>query len=95
MIIVLSKKDDRSECKNYRPISLLSHVYKLFVTIIGDRIKNDLYSSFPPSQAAYQPGRTTTEQIFSLCQLIEKSIEFNEPIHLVFIDFPKHLTVLN
>ena len=89
MIIVLFKKDDRSECKNYRPISLLSHVYKLFMTIIGDRIKDDLYSSFPSSQAAYQPGRSTTEQIFSLCQLIEKSIEFNEPIHLVFIDFTK------
>ena len=89
MIIVLFKKDDRSECRNYRPISLLSHVYKLFMTIIGDRIKSDLYYSFPSSQAAYQPGRSTTEQIFSLCQLIEKSIEFNNPLHIVFIDFTK------
>ena len=33
LIVVLFKKDDRSECKNHRPISLLSHIYKLFMTI--------------------------------------------------------------
>ena len=47
LIVVLYKKDDRSECKNYRPISLLSHVYKLFMSIIGNRITNDLYASLP------------------------------------------------
>ena len=59
------------------------------MSIIGSRITNDLYSCFPSSQAAYQPGRGTTEQIFALGQLIEKSIEFNKPIHIVFIDFTK------
>ena len=49
LIVVLYKKDDRSECKNYRPISLLSHIYKLFMTIIGGRITNDLYSCLPDS----------------------------------------------
>ena len=89
LIVVLFKKDDRSECKNYRPISLLSHIYKLFMTIIRCRISDDLYSRFPDSQAAYQPNRGTTEQIFALSQLIEKSIEFNKPLHMVFIDFTK------
>ena len=89
LIVVLYKKDDRSECKNYRPISLLSHVYKLFMTIIGNRITDDLYSCFPESQAAYQPGRGTVEQIFALSQIIEKSIEFNKPLYIVFIDFTK------
>ena len=88
-IVVLYKKDDRSECKNYRPISLLSHVYKLFMTIIGNRITDDLYSCFPDSQAAYQPGRGTIEQIFALNQMIEKSIEFNKPLYVIFIDFTK------
>ena len=51
LIVVLFKKDDRSECKNYRPISLLSHVYKLFMTVIGRRITDDLYAYFPdPTQ---------------------------------------------
>ena len=89
LIVVLYKKDDRSECKNYRPISLLSHIYKLFMTIIGGRITNDLYSCLPDSQAAYQPNRGTTEQIFALSQMIEKSIEFNKPMFMIFIDFTK------
>ena len=89
LIVVLFKKGDRSECKNYRPISLLSHVYKLFMTVIGRRITDDLYACFPDTQAAYQPSRGTTEQIFALCQIIEKSIEFNKPVYFVFIDFTK------
>ena len=89
LIVVLYKKDDRAECKNYRPISLLSHTYKLFMTIIGKRISKDLYSSFSTSQAAYQPGRNTLEQIFAIERLFERSTEFNTPIHAVFIDFSK------
>jgi len=68
-------------------------VYKLFVTIIGNRITDDLYSCFSESQAAYQPGRGPVEQIKSKTlhssQLIEKSIEFNKPLNIIFIDFTK------
>jgi len=71
-------------------------VYKLFVTIIGNRITDDLYSCFSESQAAYQPGRGPVEQIKSKTlhssQLIEKSIEFNKPLNIIFIDFTSHLT---
>ena len=59
------------------------------MTIIGNRITDDLYSSFPKSQAAYQPGRGTIEQIVALSQMIEKSIEFNKPMYMIFIDFTK------
>ena len=48
-----------------------------------------IYIPVSPSQAAYQPGRGTVEQIFALSQLIEKSIEFNKPLYIVFIDFAK------
>ena len=59
------------------------------MTLIGSRITDDLYSCFPDSQAAYQPSRGTIEQIFALSQIIEKSIEFNKPLYLIFIDFTK------
>ena len=59
------------------------------MTVIGRRIMDDLYSCFPDTQAAYQPSRGTTEQIFALTQIIEKSIEFNKPVYFIFIDFTK------
>ena len=89
LIVVLYKKNSRLDCGNYRPISLLSHVYKLFISIIAERVKGDLYASLPDSQAAYQPGRGTIEQVIALEQIIEKSIEFNSPAYIAFIDFTK------
>ena len=64
-------------------------MYKTFISIIASRLKHDLYSTFPASQAAYQPGRRTIEQVIALEQIIEKSIEFNNPVHIAFIDFTK------
>ncbi len=89
MIVVLFKKGSMLDCSNYRPISLLSHVYKLFVTVISLRVKQDLYNLLPSSQAAYQPGRGTIEQILCMEQIIEKSLEFNNPTFITFIDYTK------
>ena len=89
LIVVIYENGSRLDCENYRPGSLLSHVYKLFISIIVARVKSDLYESFPSTQAAYQPGRETIEQILALEQIIEKSIDFNNPIHITFIDFKK------
>lgn len=88
-IVLIHKKGDRRECKNYRPISLLNHTYKVFMLTLANRIKKDLYSFFPSSQAAYQPGRTTIEQIICTEQIIEKALEFNKPVYATFIDFTK------
>ena len=89
LIVVIYKKNSRLECGNYRPISLLSHIYKVFISIIATRVKNDLYTSFLDLQATYEPARGTIEQIISLDKIIEKSIEFNNPVLIASIDFIK------
>ena len=88
-IITLFKKGDRLECSNYRPISLLSHVYKLVMQIIYSRISGSLMAALPRNQAAYQRGRSTIEQIQSLQQLIEKYNEYNINATICFIDYTK------
>ena len=88
-IITLFKKGDRLSCNNYRPISLLSHLYKLVMQIIYNRLKTTLISSLPKEQAAYQPGRNTIEMIQTLQQVIQKSNEFQRNIGICFIDYTK------
>ena len=40
-------------------------------------------------QVAYQWGRGTTEQIFILRNILEKSAEWQTPLYIGFIDFKK------
>ena len=88
-IITLFKKGDRQECKNFRPISLLSHLYKLINQIIYNRISKSLIAALPNEQAAYQPGRNTIEMIQMMQQIIEKANEFQRNIAICFIDYTK------
>jgi hypothetical protein len=50
--------------------------YKM-LSIIGDH------------QCGFQHSRLTTDQIFCICQIVEKKWEYNETVHHQFIDFSK------
>ena len=44
-------------------------------------------------QAGFRAGRSTGEHIFCLRQLIEEKMAVNQPLHLLFVDLEKHMTV--
>ena len=41
-MVLLFKKGDKKELQNYRPISLISHIYKIFTKIISKRLEQKL-----------------------------------------------------
>ena len=47
----------------------------------------DLICTLPIEQAAYQPGHSTIEQTQTIQQIIENSIEFQQPCVICFIDY--------
>ena len=88
-VIILYKKGDREDIKNYRPISLLSHTYKLLTRIITNRVTNKLDQFQPVEQAGFRGGYSTIDHIHTVRQIIEKSQEYNQQVFLAFIDFEK------
>ena len=80
-IVILFKKGDHKNIKNYRPISLLSHSYKIFTRLLQTRIERTLDENQPREQAGY----STTDHLQALNQIIEKSNEYNLPLCIGFI----------
>lgn len=75
-VIILFKKGDVKDIKNYRPISLLPHVYKLFTRVILARIGKQLDENQPREQAGYRAGFRTSDHLHNLSQIIEKAKQY-------------------
>lgn len=68
----LKKTDEPSwDPSNYRPISLLNTLMKIYEGIICRRLVNflNINGFFSPTQAAYRKGRSTADHIFVLHEL--------------------------
>lgn len=88
-IIILHKKGNIEKLQNYRPISLLSHMYKLFMRIITKRITNKLDLYQPCEQAGFRTRYGTNDHLQVIKTLIEKCVEYNKPLFLIFVDYEK------
>ncbi|KAE9418568.1 hypothetical protein Angca_009867, partial [Angiostrongylus cantonensis] len=87
--VLLFKKGDLHDIGNYRPICLLSVVYKLFTRVILNRIDRTLDEGQPCEQAGFRKGFSMMDHIHTLTRLIEVSREYKRPLCLTFIDLEK------
>jgi len=89
IIILLLKKGDPTDMSNYRPISLLNNIYKLFTKIITNRITSTLDENQPREQAGFRKGFSTTDHLHAVNQLIEKCAEYKIPLAIALVDYNK------
>jgi sorting nexin-29 len=72
IICPIDKKGDKLVCNNYRGISPLCVPYKLFTSILRDRLEPLAERIISEYQAGFRKGRSTIEQIFTVKQILEK-----------------------
>jgi len=89
LIIKLAKKGDLTNCGNWRGITLISVVAKVMGRVIIKRIAGGVDKKLRSEQAGFRRGRSTTQQIFVLRNIVEQAIEWNANIYSCFIDFEK------
>lgn len=90
-IKVLHKKKDRTECENYRGISLVAHARKVFCKICANRLGKFCEEAgiLPEEQCGFRHGRSTTDMMFVVRRLQELGRASNVSLDMCFIDLQK------
>ena len=76
VIIPLFKKGDRKQCTKYKGISLLSLHGKVYAKYLERKCREIVESKLEDGHWNFRPGRSTTDQIFTLKQIFVKSWKY-------------------
>jgi hypothetical protein len=74
IIVPVHKKGDKTDCNNYRGISLLSVSYKILSNILLSRLGPYIDEIIGDHQCGFRRNRSTTDQIFCILQILEKKM---------------------
>jgi hypothetical protein len=79
--VQVHKKGDKTGCNNYRGISLLSISYKIVSNILLSRLSPYTDEIIGDHQCGFRCKISPTNQIFCICQILEKRWEYNKTVH--------------
>ena len=82
-------KGSRFECQNYRGISLLSVVGKVYGRILIDRVRKSTDEAIGEEQCGFRQGRGCIDQIFAVRQICEKYMMKQKDVYMAFMDLEK------
>lgn len=68
------------------PLLVLS---KIFTKIMANKIKATLQFNLPKNQARFRTGYCLIDHIHTISHVIEKCMEYNQPLYMAFIDYEK------
>ena len=95
IIAILKPGKDSSIPKNYRPISLLCHTYKLYERMILNRIAPAIEQHLIKEQAGFRSGKSCTSQLLNLTQHIEDGYEEGMITGTAFVDLSAAYDTVN
>ena len=99
VIIPLLKKGDDKNPDNYRGISLLSVVSKVFTAILNKRLYTwaEHEKKISKEQAGFRKGYSTVDHIFTLTSMITKKLNSKRggKVYVAFVDYKKAFDTVN
>ena len=85
------KKKDRTECSNYRGLSLVAYAGKVLLKTVANRLGDFCEEAgiLPEEQCGFRPQRSTTGMMFVVRRLQELGRRSNTSLEICFIDLAK------
>jgi len=87
ILVPIYTKGDKTDCSNYRGISLMPTTYKILSNILLSRLTPYAEEIIGNHQCGFRCNRSTTDHIFCICHILEKKWELSEAVHQLLIDF--------
>lgn len=88
-VVPLYKKGDTDKAANYRPISLLSVFYKLYMIMIRTRIQKGLEPKICSTQFGFRPNKSTAQAVYFVRRLQDYAEAHTNKLHMAFLDWEK------
>ena len=74
IIVPIHKKGDKTDCSNYRGISLLPTTYKILYNVLLSRLTQYAKEIIGDHQCGFRRNRSTIDHIFFIRQILEKKM---------------------
>jgi hypothetical protein len=96
-VLPIFKKGSKLLTCNYRPISLLSNLNKIFEKVIYSRVYNyfDINNLFYSLQFGFREKHSTNHALISIVDKINEALDNNKVACGVFVDFQKAFDTVN
>jgi hypothetical protein len=88
-IKILHKKEETTDIKNYRPLSMTNTIYKLFTKLIMKRIIDPLRECIERHQTEFMPDRSIFDNIKKAQTLIDRADQLKQPLYVASLDQEK------
>ena len=89
ILVPIFKSGDRADVENYRGISLLSSVAKLFESIITDELFKTYKHYIVPEQHGFYRGRSTATNLADYHTFLVSSVEAGNQVDVIYTDLSK------
>lgn len=90
-VVPIHKKGSRSDCHNFRPISLTCTMCKLLERILKDSMLAYLIDEnlLHDSQHGFVPGRSCSSALLTFLEKVTSSLDNKQLVDVVYLDFSK------
>ena len=94
-LLPIPKKAGGTVISCFRPICLLTSLYKLYAVIVFQKVRNRVKDFVTWTQAGFIRGHSCGNNLWILRRVAERSIEFNVPVYCVLVDYKGAFDALN
>ena len=87
-VVSIYKKGDTSKLENYRPISLLNSIYKIYAAVIQERLAEGLDNELQITQYGFRKNKSTRQAIHIIRRLTDVGERTGKKLKLLLLDTP-------